>query len=457
MRYDSDDDWEIGTHATKPCVQVEEAEQPVPVSDDTITWGAAMQDTLQSLWGRMIPSRYAALASQQLYEEDDHVTIVTRTQRVSSLRRLLLACAGGSIAVMSVAQLLSLASQAMAASSTAGHSRPQVQSGMIVRDAHVYSALGETARPPPPGTQSNTWAPPYPPVPSSPPPPPPIPPPGRPPCTPTPAPPPPLIPPPSSSPLPPPPTRPPSLPRPPSAPFRHTLLNEALALGSAANVAQAASASSYLRADDGVVYKTGGKQQQQIQGIMASQRIQAIQAAAGVLVRQFDGMSDWERPWAPCTVNGHGACTAPHPNEGDRWPSTFLNAKHAGTYSSSAGGLIFDPALVTLRCGYSQDGSSMMKHCEAVGGGGADGCIPGCAHTAWCTDTSCLDLRRTKECAWGPMQLEELLLKQDRCNPYGHSEVVVDPASVVRGLPHTVLAVFHIYAWHPYILHVCTW
>ena len=55
------------------------------------------------------------------------------------------------------------------------------------------------------------------------------------------------------------------------------------------------------------------------------------QAAAGTLVRIFDGMSDWERPWMPCSA--HGACTAPHRKEGDRWPATFLNRRHGGTYS----------------------------------------------------------------------------------------------------------------------------
>ena len=68
----------------------------------------------------------------------------------------------------------------------------------------------------------------------------------------------------------------------------------------------------------------------------------------------------------------------------------------------------------------------MMKYCGAMGGGLSGGCIPGCTvNTAWCESTACLDLRNVKECAWQPDQLESLLIKQDRCNPYGHNEVCV--------------------------------
>ena len=135
-------------------------------------------------------------------------------------------------------------------------------------------------------------------------------------------------------------------------------------------------------------------------------------------------------------VRAAGACTAPHKNEGDRWPASYLNAKHGGVYSSSDGGLVLNPSLVSLRCGYSQDGSSMVKTCDAD----EVGCVPGCTGwgTSWCVDTSCLDLRMRKECAWMPNQLQQLLEKQDRCNPYGHNEVVLQPSSVVDHLPHSV-------------------
>ena len=252
--------------------------------------------------------------------------------------------------------------------------------------------------------------------------------------------PPPLTPPPPPCPPPPPPTapppNPPPPPHPPAAPLVLPLLNAALQQGSPANVGQAAA--SFYR---------GGP------------RLAAlINRAAGVLVRQFDGMSDWERPWQLCSV--HGACTAPHRGEGTRWPATYLNAKHGGTYSSSEGGLVLDAGLVRLLCGYSQDGRSLDKFCDDGGGGGgrwpgakgggaestgSSECVPGCTGhgAAWCEDTSCLDLRVRRECAWMPNQLQALLEKQDRCNPYGHNEIVVDPASVVASLPGSVLGLFY--------------
>ena len=118
------------------------------------------------------------------------------------------------------------------------------------------------------------------------------------------------------------------------------------------------------------------------------------QGAAGSLVRIFDGMSDWERPWLPCSV--HGGCTAPHRKEGDRWPASYLNRRHGGTYSDGDGGIVVSAEKVRLLCGYAQDGRSMEKDCEAVGGGGD--CVPGCTpHTQWCVDTRCLNLRYEKE------------------------------------------------------------
>ena len=141
---------------------------------------------------------------------------------------------------------------------------------------------------------------------------------------------------------------------------------------------------------------------------------------------------------------------------------------------------MLDASRVRLLCGYSQDGRSMEKDCETTGGAG--GCVPGCTpRTQWCVDTRCLNLRYEKECAlrrqrrrsaclldaardhgtstaaanllalphrvyrcaWAPNQLQQLLAKQDTCNPYAHNEIVIDPQSLVAALPGSVLGIFY--------------
>jgi hypothetical protein len=152
----------------------------------------------------------------------------------------------------------------------------------------------------------------------------------------------------------------------------------------------------------------------------------------------------------------------------DRWPATFVNARHTGTYGQKGGGLVFDASMLSIWCGYAGDGSSMDKECPLLGGD--EVCTPGCTKgTAWCAEGS---VGSDAHCAWRPSQLQQLLEQQDAHNPYGHNEIVVDgghfiphglaagsftsrvtgrahysqvdPRSVVRNLPHSVRGVFFI-------------
>ena len=141
-------------------------------------------------------------------------------------------------------------------------------------------------------------------------------------------------------------------------------------------------------------------------------------------------MSDLLRPWR---IGGKYARKF-----ADRWPATFINTRHGGTYQNR-GGLIFDARLVDIRCGYAQDGRSMDKGCEYQD---PNTCIPGCTPQTW--PCVAADTQSSSNCAWGPNNLQQLLQQADHLNNYdGYSEIVLDPASVERNLPSSVLAVFY--------------
>ena len=164
-----------------------------------------------------------------------------------------------------------------------------------------------------------------------------------------------------------------------------------------------------------------------------------LQRAAGVWLRQFDGMSDeaTDRPWLPCAQGTSAWCAQFY----DRWPATIVSARHPGSWSPSRGGLILEGGLLSLRCGYSGDGSSMGKGCaDSVD---SSHCIPGCQTAnfrSWCAPFggACVT-----DCAWHPGQLAELLRQQDSCNVWGHNELVLDPQALVARLPASVKAFFY--------------
>ena len=161
----------------------------------------------------------------------------------------------------------------------------------------------------------------------------------------------------------------------------------------------------------------------------AKRKGESLGCAAGALLRISDDMSDYARPWR------FGGPYGPR-KFGDRWPSTFINSRHAGTYGNGWG-IVIDPRYVTIKCGYAADGRSMDKSCEPWSGAS---CVAGCTpQTAWC---SAADASAKTSCAWRPEQLDLLLRQADATNPWGHNEVVLDPHSLVAKLPHSVMAVF---------------
>lgn len=153
----------------------------------------------------------------------------------------------------------------------------------------------------------------------------------------------------------------------------------------------------------------------------------SLAPAAGILIRISDDMSDYHRPWKVGGPFGRKFA--------DRWPATFLNSRHAGTYGQGWG-LVLDPSHVTIQCGYAADGRSMDKSCDSGGGS----CIPGCTpQTSWCTPAS---VSTHDSCAWKADELDMLLRQADRTNPWGHNEIVLEPRSLMANLPRSVLAVF---------------
>ena len=85
-----------------------------------------------------------------------------------------------------------------------------------------------------------------------------------------------------------------------------------------------------------------------------------LNAAAGVWIRQDDGMADGERPWKPC-VGAGSWCSG----MADRWPASILNWKHPGTWSENQYGLVLEASLVRSRCAYAGDGASMGQGCRS--------------------------------------------------------------------------------------------
>lgn len=152
--------------------------------------------------------------------------------------------------------------------------------------------------------------------------------------------------------------------------------------------------------------------------------------AAGALLRIVDDMSDYNQPWH---IGGKY-----DRKFADRWPATFVNARHGGVYEASYG-LVLRPDLARIRCGYAADGRSMDKGCEQEP---RRPCVPGCTpQTRWCDaaqDVSSYHI----DCAWSPSHLEHLTRQQDFLNSR-YNEIVIDPAVLESRLPHAVLAVFH--------------
>ena len=73
--------------------------------------------------------------------------------------------------------------------------------------------------------------------------------------------------------------------------------------------------------------------------------------AAGVVLRQFDGLDDRDHghPWLPCA---RGSWCA---NLRDRWAASVVNQDVKALYYNSGGGLVFQADHIRLLCAYSEE------------------------------------------------------------------------------------------------------
>ena len=170
-------------------------------------------------------------------------------------------------------------------------------------------------------------------------------------------------------------------------------------------------------------------------------------ARSGVLVRQFDGLSDLDNshPWMPCPRIG-AWCSQFHA----QWPTSIINRRARATYFDDEGGMVLDAstAQAYLRCIYPGDGNSMARTC---GGGDGDGrsCIPGCAPDGEQCHQEGWD---GWGCSYPPPLLEEALRHHERDHTSGengqfllNNELILDPSWLSDHLPGAVLAFFHVH------------
>ncbi|KAL3895239.1 MAG: hypothetical protein SGPRY_013565, partial [Prymnesium sp.] len=149
-------------------------------------------------------------------------------------------------------------------------------------------------------------------------------------------------------------------------------------------------------------------------------------SAAGILIRQFDGLENQARPWEPCLPGSWCFVYS------DRFASSLINQKQPLLYSRTAGGFILNPSVARVLCAYYSDGGSQKKQCSPPGV--SDRCSPGCART-------CSQLRDFRGCSWPASGFQQMMEQQQMLHSGGgHNEVVVDGHHWVENLPSIILA-----------------
>ena len=163
---------------------------------------------------------------------------------------------------------------------------------------------------------------------------------------------------------------------------------------------------------------------QRLQKSLAALTLKRALAAAGVLLRQFDGSEDVARPWRGCpggnVRQGAGSECAIY---GARLSASIINREiGVHLFSRSAPGTIYGPAGVQLRCAYGGDGGTRAS-------------VDGCRNGAFCTspgDAWCGGAPHP------PNDLASILVPRGEYN-----EVIVDAASIEVALPRVVDAFFY--------------
>ena len=171
-------------------------------------------------------------------------------------------------------------------------------------------------------------------------------------------------------------------------------------------------------------------------------------AQTGVLVHQFDTI-DEQNP-ARADKADTWLLSVEKPQWADRISATLINARirPAGTqiplFSDVQSGVVFNPDVVRVLCGFSKDGGTQTDRvCSPPGV--SERCLPGCSYRGkltWC------DGWYKTPCAWRPKQLGKMLQAQQamhETSPTGRfNEVIVDAAHFGRHLPSAVEAIFFV-------------
>lgn len=210
-------------------------------------------------------------------------------------------------------------------------------------------------------------------------------------------------------------------------------------------------------------FRSGGRAQQEggTKGALASM---------GVLLSQFDGQDDLERPWR-FGSGGYDdrrdrrsaqliwADMATHVN-GPRIPlfnDEFGSREGADADAFGPGFILssdaFDNDSTTsggVLCSYIGDGNSFRWLCHPPGA--SSSCIPGCMSAppeecTWCADKSESGLPCTLwgggfGCAYRPDELDQMLAAYVARSGMGYNEVILNAARWAERLPRAIEAVF---------------
>ena len=180
--------------------------------------------------------------------------------------------------------------------------------------------------------------------------------------------------------------------------------------------------------------------------------------SAGVAMHQFDDLEDRDQAWRPCTS---GWCA----KYGDRISASLVNKRSPptpdgdiGLFKDSegvfSGGFVADPSKTEVLCSYPGDGGTMDRLCLNDDGSPIHpdaSCVPGCGCKDSeltpcensCTAASPSPVSGVHQCAWPRTNLSAMLHIQEEVTKGVYNELVLDSATWVANLPHSVEAVFY--------------
>ena len=182
-------------------------------------------------------------------------------------------------------------------------------------------------------------------------------------------------------------------------------------------------------------------------------------ASAGVLVSQFDELSDKDRPWEHTADNRYSAFSdrksamllySGMPEASDAWMSGAIPI-----FTKEAGGFVLRPSVFEgtggLLCSYAYDSHTFGKKCAPKGL--SETCVPGCqtdppGKCNWCDADGC---RQWGGCAHRPAELHTMLADHDTIQPHGlvehgrgYNELVFNAARWNEQMPWTFEAIFYL-------------